>query len=482
MSQLNLPRYFVARSDQQPIQVKPENFIPLYALDNFFAGGKHLQEQEWLVTTDASGILHAIAGDQINFLSEDIKSQLALSEVACGGNNRLVEAIEFYLFNVQLMEQAPNAPGLNDPIYLYGTLHGPYPNSQAPYFIEGQLTVSRADLLSGLLQGFPYRFTAPGMGAEPGSSDSVYHMTLPGDRDEETIRGAGIIFAYPLMPPDMMSYGAGNEILIKQYLFDIISAIKEDLESENIKLPLRRMKLPIPSRLSMEQELEAQGYLIKGDTAVRKPNASGGFQGLLHSVFGSGKADKLELPQEGKTAQFMQLAEQVLHSLPGWPPERTRIMRDKSKPATREVRMRAKGTAALSPREIKTPQLSDKPIQNQRPQQARAQSQNKPAGWMLDFIDKHQGTSNQSNKDGWVRLTGAAVPPQESKKPSGSTFSYSSNTSYSPYNAKTQTPGWMEDFSAADTDKKQERSEEKPQIKETQQQSSAKPDWMKDFE
>ena len=155
MTKLNLPRYFVARSDSQPAVPRAENFIPLYALDNFFAGGRHLQEQEWVVSVDAAGILRATNGDQINQLSSDIQSQIAFSEVATEGKIRLVETVEFYLFNIQLLEQAAGAPGLNDPIYLYGTLHGPYPQSagQDAYVIEGQLTVTRSDLLDALVQG-----------------------------------------------------------------------------------------------------------------------------------------------------------------------------------------------------------------------------------------------------------------------------------------------------------------------------------------
>ncbi|MBK8223244.1 MAG: hypothetical protein IPK73_19690 [Candidatus Obscuribacter sp.] len=490
MTKLNLPRYFVARSDYQPAFNRAEDFIPLYALDNFFAGGRHLQEQEWIVSTDAAGLLRATSGDQVGTLSEDIQSQIAFSEVACEGNIRLVETIDFYLFNIQLMEQAPGAPGLNDPIYLYGTLFGSYPaaGGSNAICVEGQLTVTRADLLEALVEGAKYRFKASGAGADVGSTTSIHHLVLPGDRDEETIRGAGIIFAYPLMPPDMMSYGAGNELLVSQYLFDILSGIKEDLEKENIKVPLRKMRLPVPNRLTVEQELEAQGYIIKGDTAVRKPNMTGGFQGFLQSVFGSGQQEKLTLPEQGSLEDFISLANQVMHSLPGWPPERTKIMRSKIQTASREVRMRAKGTAALKPREIKIPNQTD-----MQPARARgtapsttgsAAYSNQPPPWMQDFINKHKN----NEQEGWSKLTQSNLQKGKAELTNnpykGQTFSYTSSTSYAEFNNKRQKPTWMEDFSEAGDAKADKPVKPPPEEKKTGNPSdkTKKPDWMKDFE
>lgn len=506
MSKLNLPRYFVARSDSQPAVARAENFIPLYALDNFFAGGRHLQEQEWVVSVDAAGILRASNGDQINQLSSDIQSQIAFSEVATEGKIRLVETVEFYLFNIQLLEQAAGAPGLNDPIYLYGTLHGPFPQSagQDAYAIEGQLTVTRSDLLDALVQGAKYRFKTSGGGADVGSTANLFHMVLPGDRDEETLRGAGFIFAYPLLPPDMMLYGASNEVLISQYLFDILTGIRDDLEEENIKVPLRRMRLPVPNRLSLEQELEAQGYVIKGDTAVRKPNTKSGLNGFVQSVFGSSK-DELTLPAEGTIEEFLRIADQVIHSLPGWPPERAKIMRGKIQPASREVRMRAKGTAALKPREIKTPNYSDAPRANVNHPSTTggARVSPSPAGWMQDFMAQHKNAQTQNDGAKWSKLTHSQSGPGST---TFNTFSYSSNTSYSSAASKIDA-SWMDDFKSGENintnDAKQNKSEkndnyrktntnrterpsEKPseKHKESQENKGAqgKPDWMKDFD
>lgn len=502
MTKVNLPRYFVSRADSPPAVTLAEQFIPLHALDNFFAGGRHLQEQEWIVSMDASGVLRATNGDNIDALGNDIQTQIAFSEVANEGKIRLVETIEFYLFNIQLMEQAAGSPGLNDPVYLYGTLHGPYPQSASgeALAVDGQLTVTRADLLDALVQGAKYKFKAQGGGADEGTTTGMYHMVLAGDRNEETIRGAGYIFAYPLLPPDMMLYGSSNEMLISQYLYDILSGIRDDLEEENLKLPLRKMRLPVPNRIALEQDLEAQGYMIKGDTAIRKPSASGGLQGMVQSVFGSGRQDKLELPAQGSLTDFINLTEQVINSIPGWPPERTRIMRGKILPASSEVRMRAKGTTALRPREIKIPHSSSAPAPavNTPSTTGGTRARQQPPGWMHDFIAQHQTKDDK----GWVKLTestgySGTVSNNNFK---GSTFSYSSNTSY--YSDKVK-PGWMDDFDQTDTanpanqpgaqppaqtqPKRQETPAPAPKPaqdsnKTDKPKQSSNPDWMKDFE
>jgi hypothetical protein len=485
VTKFNLPRYFVSRSDSKPISLAAREFIPLHALDNFFAGGRHLQEEEWLVATDAAGNLRALSGDDLDKIPAEVQSQVAFSEVALEGRMRLIETVDFCLFNVQLLEQATGAPGLNDPVYLYGTLHGPYPaaNGADSMAIEGQLTVTRADLLDAIVQGAKYAFRNVGAGADIGSTPRIFHMILPGDRDEETLRGAGFIFAYPLLPPDMMLYGAANEVLVSQYLFDILSGIKEDMEKEGIKAPLRKALLPVPSRAALEQELEAQGFQIKGDTAVRKLNTSAGFSGMLQSVFGSNQHDKLSLPPEGSIDDFIQLAEQVMMSLPGWPPERTKLMRRQIKPASGEVRMRAKGTAALKPREIKTPKPM--PVHDYRGEFLNATSAStedtrrntdgterpfasptklhthyEPESWVQDFINQHGG-------EGQTKLTNSKNVPTP---PVGS--------------GQKREPSWMSDFSTNDGKPQvfqTNANEEKKKESETKK-PAAKPDWMKDFE
>ena len=75
-------------------------------------------------------------------------AQVSFHEVA-GGSRRLLRAAELYLFELQLVEQAADRPGFDDPVHLYGTLLGPLSPAGLGEVTEGQLTVTRADLLEG---------------------------------------------------------------------------------------------------------------------------------------------------------------------------------------------------------------------------------------------------------------------------------------------------------------------------------------------
>src|SRR5262249_50279233 len=149
-----------------------------------------------------------------------------------------------------------------------------------------------------------------------------FHLLLPGDREEEISRGSGIILAYPLLPPELILTDVSNEFVVSRLLYDILIAIKEDLEREQVAHPMRSSVLPVPSRMNLEQELMAQGYEIKGDAAVKKPGGGGGFQGFLSTVFGPLMSDRLDLPPEGEADDFLNLAVIALNTLPGWPSPR----------------------------------------------------------------------------------------------------------------------------------------------------------------
>src|SRR5262249_32282812 len=155
----------------------------------------------------------------------------------------------------------------------------------------------------------------------------LFHLLLPGDREDEIRRGAGIVLAYPLLPPELTLNDVSNELVVSQLLYDILVSLKEDLEREQIVHPLRSIVLPVPSRTTLERQLISQGYEIKGGTAVKKAESGGGFQGLLATVFGQFMSDRLDLPPEGGTDDFLNLAVTTLNTLPGWPSPRVSVLR-----------------------------------------------------------------------------------------------------------------------------------------------------------
>ncbi len=321
MAQLSLPRYFVSRSGEQNSGgTSDEAFPPDHIVDSFFMGARHLVESELAVAVDAAGNLQILAPES-DELSETIQTELAYHEMS-GGRTRLIEASEFYLFQLELLEQPAGTPGWNDPVYLYGTLYVPYPGAKMRLArVEGQLAITRGDLLEGLIQSADYAFRYSNANVN-GPPPRCFHLILPADREEEIQQGMGIAIAYPLLPEGLSLADSSNEIVIKQLLYDVLSALKDDLERERISHFLRSMIIPVPSRFLLEQQLQSQGYSIEGDKAIKKAAVGEGFKGFLAGVFGSLMSESLEMPPEADVEQFLEISRRALNALPGWPTPR----------------------------------------------------------------------------------------------------------------------------------------------------------------
>ena len=372
-----------------------------------------------------------------------MQNELAFNEISNANGGRLIEASEVFLFDLQLLEQPAGAPGWNDPVYLYGRLYGPYPESasEPQVGVEGQLTLTRGDLLQGLVDEAAGAFRCAGTGDAAGQARRCFHLMLPGDAEVEIRGGSGLILAYPLLPAELITDDVSNEIVVSQLLFDMLSALKEDLEREQAEHPLRGLTLPVPSRASLEQQLRSQGYEIEGDTAVRKAASGEGFKGLLASVFGALTSESVQLPPEADVDEMVDLANRVLSSLPGWPPPRARALRERVRPAP------ARRNAGLVPPVLyRTPQLTAPMPPPVRPPQPVRRS-NEPPEWMRDFMSAHQLTD--------------APPPRLT-----STTGLKRHTVPIRKTDSAQTePSWIKDFAASLSCRQNRRCEADPSIK-----------------
>jgi hypothetical protein len=453
MTQRLFPRYFIGRSDALSHDDSTGEFLPPdHIIDSLFIGGRHLAERELAIAVDCLGNLRALPLDDIDTFPATARTELAYHEISGGGQRRLLEATEFYLFRPDLLEQPAGTPGWNDPVYLYGALYGPWPSADRKHAagIEGQLTITRGDLLEGLVRGAGHAFRYAGSGGAGARDARCFHLSLPGDREEEIRRGSGIILAYPLLPVELIQTDVSNEFVVSQLLYDILIALKEDLEREQIVHQLRSTVLPVPSRMTLERQLIAQGYEIKGNAAVKKTEAGGGFQGLLATVFGPLMSDRLALPPEGDADDFLNLAVAILNTLPGWPSPRIEALRRCEKPVSVETYRNAQRRRAVESPQIRIPQ----PSVIQRPTQVRpVRPSNDPPDWMRDFITAHSSPGAPA-----PRLTSTAAVNRKSKSSAES---------------GTQELEWMKDFAppAADKNRKPDKSE-----------AQTKPDWIDDFE
>lgn len=439
---------------------------PVHAIDSFFLGGRHVAEREWLVTIDAAGSLKAICDDELSNLPEEVQQDLAFNEVIGSAASRTIDGQEFYIFHLEALEQPPETPGLNDPVYLYGTMYGPFPASTDDSYrgIQGQLTVNRIDLLAGIVNSaqssFHYQTGAAG------STQRCFNILLPGDREEEIMRGKGLVMTYPLMPGDIGLGDPWNEFLVSNLIYDMLDALKDDIQKEKVNHPLRDMILPVVSRFAFENDLKSQGYVIKGETAMRQPGAAGGLPNLLPDVLNKplpksitnaiGKIikDKFTLPPEGTVDDFIALARETLVKLPGYPPPRAKALQSRVRSASVEARAGQSRKTAAAPRPIKTPTGT---VTAPRPSQKSKKSE-----WMNDFISTHRQDPAQTE----TRLTDWKYidPPVANQ----------SKNRLSSKNSE-----WLNDFSSQKLPGKEEKT--KPQKSEPKP-SEVKPDWMKDFE
>lgn len=469
----SLPRYFVRHAATNAAADIDDGALPLHLIDGFFVGDRHLQEREWFVAVDELGNLRVLSGDERESFSAALQTELAFNEISRNRSARLIEASEVFLFDLQFVEQIADAPGWNDPVYLYGTLFAPPlpANSGARAAgIKGQLTVTRGDLLDGIVRSSENAFRGGGAGGIGGKLSLCFHLMLPGGTDEEIRRGAAIVLAYPLFPAELLAAtgDAANEIVVSQMLYDLLSALKKDFERERITHPLCSTVLPVVNRLTLERELKAQGYEIEGDTAYKKNDSGEGFKGFLASVFGAFSGDDLALPPEGDADDFLRLAKQTVDHLPNdFPSARISALRNRLKSAP--ARLPVQSPRAPTP-PIKTPAPPNTPP---TPLKVASVGVKKtvvpdydPPAWMRDFIQAHRQAD--------------APPPvlNSLSQPNPPIISAAKNNSKTRKKRQQQQQReWEKDFAAPaaiESKSKSGQGEKK--------QSPSEPDWMKDFE
>jgi len=440
-SAVSHPRYFVPHAASAAEPVPSDASAMTHVVDAFCLEAPHLLEQEWIVGIDAVGTVHVVPASQREQLPAATRAQLTHHEVASGRTPRHIATAELYFFAVELVEHPSDAEGFNDPVYLYGHLSGPWPGD-APMRVPGQLTVTRGDVLAGLVHGAVDAFHyAPTL--ESPTAPRGYHALLPGDRPERLAEGRGLVLAWPAVPPELQMGDAANGPMVARILHDVLTQLQEDARAHGGPAPLARMELPVPSRAMAIADLELRGYEVKGDVAILRRN----HPGLLTRMAEWLRAEKVKVPAEADAPGFIAVARQALTALPGWPSATERALRGL---------VRAGGGAPVS-RSVPLPTAPVAP----RPLPPRApQKPPRPADWMRDFLDAHAASHPGGAQPKLTRTTPAFTPPPAPPKPG--------------------TPSWMADFGAS--------SPARPAPAPSSKQPSAsaptgkKPDWMSDFD
>lgn len=315
--------------------------------------------RELVIATELGGAIRVLADRER--LAQRARTQLAFHEVAARRALE-IEASEIFVFDLQSIEMLPDAPGPNDPIYLYGAMSGPFPDRVGSPIaaVDGQLTVTRADLVCGLIDGVTNAFAY----APDAHGSRCVHALLPGERDDVIDAGRGIVLALPLAPGWLLDSPVANDLIAAQIFHDVLLAMGTDLGADTAALP-------VPNRAAYEQSLVATGWRIEGDHAVR---AKGG--GIIGSIFKG--AERRQLPRQGTLDDLVAAARQVLSHLP-----------DPPTPEVAALRRRSRRSAAVTVAHGRpAPTSPAPPIATPTPRVSTSRTE-----WMKDFIDAHRSPS-----------------------------------------------------------------------------------------
>ena len=300
-----LPRFFVPRAGAVPEGRGRDPVAVL--LDVFAIQATGAPPEEWVVGLDDRGLLVAQPREPEEQRPPAVRADLVGNE---GGRGRArVLAVEsLHLFEVFGIDRMPDVPGLDDPVCLHGALLGPLvpgPEARLCQRMEGQLTVSRGDVLHGLIAGARDAFVH--FDRVTDRSMRTMHMLLPGARLEELSRGCGAVLAYPVLGADAAVVGPGNESLVDEILNDLVTAVWREIDH---------------------------------DRAVARRGSR------LFSFLGGGRR---ALPPQGTTDDFLRLAAEALESFPGWPVPRAEELSARVRRATGRPSPRPKAPPPAAP-------------------------------------------------------------------------------------------------------------------------------------
>lgn len=305
------PRYFLSAN---PVDTGK---TPLSALLDLFWLSPPGGQAEWvMVAVDLQGYLRLLPAQPA--YAQGLEAELAQLELLV--KPRSIQAHELWLFSLQGIETATNVHGLNDPVNAQGTLVGPFPQAATPLCATGQLCVTRADILEGVQLGFPWGI--PVQTAEGPSR--CLHLPLPGEGTEHIREGRGVILAYPMVPAELSPADRANEGMVVDLLYLVLSGIQEDMQSERVAHPLAQNVLAVPDRSTLIATWEAEGFVVEGGQAIRRPKGRG-LLGSLASAFA--KPERRVIPEQANLHELMMQAAGACASLPDWPDARSQALR-----------------------------------------------------------------------------------------------------------------------------------------------------------
>lgn len=336
-----IPRYF------HPREEKPLAELPLVAImDAFVLRGR----VEQVVAVDMAGQLRLCSPPE---LPPELRGEYVRLELR--RRPRVLRAESLWLMEIEALEQPGKVSGLNDPVHLVGRLFGPWPPPPGgPSVWEGELSLTRGDLLGGFVEERPDALEATNASGERGL---VLHAWLPGDREEEVLAGKGGILAWPMVPAELEPMERCNEGLTLELLCAVLAAMQQDVRAEGPKgHPLHSLLLPVADRSALIRAWKADGFVQEGEKMLRRPRGKG-ILGELASAFTNPEVRRI--PPQAELEGTLKLCAELLPLLPGWPEGRYRALQ-----AQRLTNRGVPGPAPMENAKIPVNSFSVEPARN----------------------------------------------------------------------------------------------------------------------
>lgn len=312
-----LPPYFQATAHGGTLSVRiPTDLIDVFYLRHSRSGAT----ERVAVLRCLGGAIDVVAGATIASLPPDLQAQLMTTEINQRHVFRTITADELHIFALDAVEQEAQARGFNDAVDLQGRLH-----AQVGFNLErvearplaqaGRLTVGRLDVLHGFLAGSAAAFANPRAGDE-----RAYHLLVPGAPTPAITHGRGLVLAYPILDPATFT-SIDTTFVAMRIAYDLLLRLQQDFVQSGSRHPFATAILPVPSRHRLESELEADGYEICGDEAIKRSDGAAQnsadqatFLGRLRRIAQQWTAPRIVLPPQATPPAYAAIIDDVIHA------------------------------------------------------------------------------------------------------------------------------------------------------------------------
>lgn len=295
--------------------------LPSNLLDLFYLRSTSQARPELVAVLGClGGGLLAVPASGFATLPPSLQAQITTASVQSRGQFRALTAREVWVATLDAVDQIVESGGLNDPVYLYSRLQSlveALPGTPTVTALDqpGRCTVGRLDLLAAWEQAVATRFPV----AEHGET-YVYHLLLPLGPLQAVRHGQSIALLYPTLDPVVFTT-PDNSVVLLRIAYEVLARLQQDVQRELPVHSFASAALPVPSRQRLEADLLADGYVIRGDTAVKEAspgtstNDATSFLARLRSLAQTWLAPQLQLPPQATPKMYQAILSELLPAI-----------------------------------------------------------------------------------------------------------------------------------------------------------------------